>query len=307
MALNDGIGSYLATVKERDIDLLLMEEFHISPDFVIWFSQQVGVSGGQFDGAWHSVTDADGETDLLLLVTTGTDKVGILIENKIAAPEQALQAERYHRRAARSQNIGHFDRFVVCMCAPRVYLDALPESTLYEAKIAYEEISEWFSFNNDVRSQWRRTIMEEAIVQSRRGYKMVVNETVSTFYQEFWHYILNHHPELVMRRPTPKGNQSNWIIFQGADFPKGVKYYIKMDQNVIELGFNGGSVSGLREACGNVPDDVRIIQKGRVASLSIQIPPLDRTKPLSLQLKTITQIMEIAKRLSTYAKLPKPA
>ena len=32
MKPNDGFGSYLATVKERDIDSLLMEEFHISPE-----------------------------------------------------------------------------------------------------------------------------------------------------------------------------------------------------------------------------------------------------------------------------------
>lgn len=53
MIMRDGFGSYLATVQERDIDLLLMEEFHISADFVDWFCQQVGEVGGQFDGAWH--------------------------------------------------------------------------------------------------------------------------------------------------------------------------------------------------------------------------------------------------------------
>jgi len=302
MTHENGFGSYLAKVQERDIDLLLMEEFHISPDFVSWFCQHVGENGTQFDGAWHSVTNADGETDLLLRVTNETERLGILIENKISAPEQALQAERYHLRAARSQNDGHFERFVVCMCAPRVYLDALPESTLYEAKVAYEDIAAWFALKDDARSQWRRAIIEEAIVQSRRGYRMVVNETVSAFHQEFWNYIQTQHPNLVMRRPTPKGNKSNWIIFKGSDFPKNVKFHLKMDQQVIELGFAGVLVSDLRSAIPNLPQDIRTVQKGRVAALSISTPFLDQTQSLSVQQEALTTIMAAAARLYPFAK-----
>ncbi len=304
MTLENGFGSYLVTVQERDIDLLLMEEFHSSPDFVSWFSQQVGEGDGHLAGAWHSVTDADGETDLLLLVSTEKDRLGILIENKVAAPEQAFQAERYHLRAARLQNDGVYDRFVVCICAPRVYLEALPKSTLYEATIAYEDIAAWFSLKGDTRSQWRRTIMEEAIVHSRRGYRMVVNETVSNFYQEFWQHIQIYHPELIMRRPTPKGNQSSWIIFRGADFPKGVKYHLKMDQSVIELGFEGISVSNLREAFSDISKDIRTLQKGRVAVISIPVPFLDRTKSLSSQKDALLAIMDATARLLPFARLP---
>lgn len=136
-------GNYLANVQERDIDLLLMEEFHVSPVFVTWFCGQVGVSPGNFDGAWHSVTDADGETDLLLRVSDGKKRAGVLIENKIAAPEQGEQSARYHLRAARAQNEGHFDSFIVCMCAPRTYLASLPADTMYQARVAYEEIAGW--------------------------------------------------------------------------------------------------------------------------------------------------------------------
>ncbi|WP_429819356.1 hypothetical protein [Ensifer sp. B1-9] len=36
------IGRYLASVEERDVDLLLMEEFHISDDFASWFCGILG-------------------------------------------------------------------------------------------------------------------------------------------------------------------------------------------------------------------------------------------------------------------------
>ena len=36
-------GRYLASVTERDIDLLLLEEFHVSNDFVGWFCSELGL------------------------------------------------------------------------------------------------------------------------------------------------------------------------------------------------------------------------------------------------------------------------
>src|SRR4051812_20400751 len=103
-------GSYLVTVEERDIDLLLMEEFHVSEPFVRWFCKQVGLMEQlAFDGAWHSVSNTDGETDLLLRVRVGNRRIGVLIENKVAAPEQEKQDERYHRRGIRAQEEGKID------------------------------------------------------------------------------------------------------------------------------------------------------------------------------------------------------
>lgn len=74
-------------VQERDIDLLLLEERHASSDLARWWCEQLGLEDATFDGAWHNVFNADGETDLLLRVRVGDDRVGVLIENKVAAAE----------------------------------------------------------------------------------------------------------------------------------------------------------------------------------------------------------------------------
>jgi hypothetical protein len=70
---------------------------------------QVGLAEVTPAGVWHSVSDTDGESDLLLLVLRGGKRVGVFIENKIAAPEQDLQAERYHLRGIRSREQGKID------------------------------------------------------------------------------------------------------------------------------------------------------------------------------------------------------
>ena len=161
-------GRYLANVTERDIDLLLMEEFHISDDFVAWFCGELGLRDFSPDGAWHSLSDTDGESDLLLRVVKGRQRIGILIENKVGAPEQDLQAERYHLRGIRSREQGKLDDYVTVMCAPTCYLDALSPNSAYQHRVSYEQIAEWFSKQQGRRAAWRHQIMLEAIDQGRR-------------------------------------------------------------------------------------------------------------------------------------------
>lgn len=296
-------GSYLASVHERDIDLLLMEEFHVSADFARWFAEEAGVPNAEFDGAWHSVTDADGETDLLLRVRIGSVRTAILIENKVAAAEQDRQDERYHLRAVRAQNEGKFDSFVTAICAPQNYLEGLQSASLYQAKIAYEQIEDWFSQKSDARSVWRRRIIAEAIAQGRRGYTMIVNEAVSNFHQDFWHYLMRHHPRLLMRRPTPKGNKSNWILFKAIGFPPNVGFHIKMDQQCVELGFNGRSVEDILAVKPDWPEEIRLVQKGKTAALAISIPQLDRTRPLDEQGEALRLTMAAVEILVPFGRL----
>lgn len=294
-------GAYLASVHERDIDLLLMEEFHASPEFTAWFASEAGVPEAQFDGAWHSVTDADGETDLLLRVRSEAKRIAILIENKVCAGEQDRQDERYHLRAARAQGQGKCDSFVTCMCAPQAYLAGLPSSSLYDAKVAYEAICTWFAGIDDPRARWRQAVMEEAIAQGRRGYNMIVNESVSAFHMEFWRYLQRNHPRLLMRRPTAKGNKSNWILFNGVGFPKNVGFHLKLDQCVVELGFKNRLVEDLAAVQIEWRGEIFMVQKGGTAALSISVPHLDRNRGLETQREALKAVMAAVDILAPYA------
>jgi hypothetical protein len=51
--LSSGLGHYRVSVAERDVDLLLMEEFHASDAFVSWFCAKLGLLDVRGDGAWH--------------------------------------------------------------------------------------------------------------------------------------------------------------------------------------------------------------------------------------------------------------
>src|SRR6266446_6305035 len=95
--------NFIEAVAERDIDLLLLEEFHVSDEFRSWFVNQVlpdSLTNTSFEGAWHSVTQPRlGESDLLVIVAGSTGgRMALLIENKIDAPPQPEQGARYRER-----------------------------------------------------------------------------------------------------------------------------------------------------------------------------------------------------------------
>jgi len=300
-------GSYLATVQERDIDLLLMEEFHVSEAFVRFFCNRLGLHDASFEGAWHSVSNIDGETDLLLRARVGSQRFGVLIENKIAAAEQDEQDQRYHLRGVRSQQEGKFDCFVTCICAPQAYLDGLRGDSVYQHRVSYETIANWFGELEGPRHAWRLRIMQEAIRQGRRGYAMVVNVTNSQFFLAYWEYLRQRHPEIVMRKPTPKGSKSNWVILKGINFPKRVQVHHKIDQRVVELGFDGRSVSELLAVRSDWPMGIVPIQKGKTACLSINVPELTMNKTIAEQQEELEQVFVAVYRLLPYAQLFGPS
>jgi hypothetical protein len=296
-------GRYLASVAERDVDLLLMEEFHASDDFVAWSCNELGIQDIVAAGAWHSLSDTDGESDLLLRVLKNGRRIGILIENKISAPEQDLQAERYHLRGIKSREQGKLDDYITVICAPDRYLDALSPATVYQNRVSYERIAGWFSSQSGRRAEWRHHIMLEAVEQGRRGYTMAVNATNTAFHHAYWEHIQERHPRIHMARPKGRGSKSSWIILKGFDFPKGVNMHHKLDQRVVELGFAGRHLEDVLSVKSEWPDDIVPVQKGGTASLAIRVPPVDMTLGFAAQLPAIEEALSAAYRLMPYASL----
>jgi hypothetical protein len=299
-------GRYLATIAERDIDLLLMEEFHVCDDFVAWFCSEIGLDAVTPAGAWHSVSDTDGETDLLLEVVKDLRRIGILIENKIGAPEQDLQAERYHLRGIRSREEGKLDDYVTVMCAPQCYLSGLNPDSAYQHRFPYERIAEWFRRREGRRAAWRCGIMLEAIDQGRRGYTKIVNAITTAFHRSYWEHLRQRHPCIQMVDPDTRGSYSNWIIMSGLDFPKGVQIHHKFGQQVIELGFSNRRIEeilAIKAKTTDWPADIEVVQKGKTASLAIHVPPIDMKLGVEAQITAIEEALRAAYRLMPYASL----
>lgn len=83
---------FVASVAERDIDFLILEELSVSIEFQEWLSSRIfneAIYKTEI-GAWHSVSEAGlGESDLVFIFSGKDDqRNAILIENKVDAPPQ---------------------------------------------------------------------------------------------------------------------------------------------------------------------------------------------------------------------------
>jgi hypothetical protein len=293
----------LYVVQERDIDLLLLEELQSNASFVEWFVQQVGLQNPTFDNAWYSVSSADGESDLLLRVHVGRERVGVLIEDKIAASEQPDQDGRYHSRGLKGIKDGWFDRYLTCICAPQEYLAGLSPDSKYDYRIKYEAMADWFSQQQDPRSKWRSGVIREAITQGRKGYVKQVNPAVSAFHMAYYERLQGTQPILQMARPTPKGSGGTWIILWVAGWPKTIHLNHKLSRGSVELSFERNTRDQLVALGVSWPNNVVPITTGKYGSLASAVPVIDVKKPFETQLVAVEKAFAAMQALVPFAQM----
>lgn len=256
----------LAVVRERDVDLLVVEEAHSSRSF------QEFLFGRLFDGlpgcAWHpgaevsvrhsvsgfdeGVTSADrgdellvrrGETDIEISfrIPSGGDG-GLttciaLLENKIDARFTDLQPERYASRARVVAASGHADEVRTGLLAPDSYLGAVPPG-VFDVHISYEVLSAYFEEaarragpELSARLAYRSEVLRHASSRARRTGATVVHPTVSDFRRAYYERVTELYPDIGMRAPKSSGQWAGdaWIEFYDAlkGIPTRVKGEIK--------------------------------------------------------------------------------
>lgn len=183
---------FIASVAERDIDLLLLEELSVSERFRQWFSHRASVNAEYQSkgGVWHSVVDASlGESDLIFVyASTSGQRVAILIENKIDASPQPDQGRRYKHRGEKGITGGYWERFFTCVIAPERYLQSARHNQVYDVEISYENVVAYFSESgpDSERRAYKAMIMREAIEQNRRGYQPEYSPAMTKFVEDYY-------------------------------------------------------------------------------------------------------------------------
>ncbi|MGB7300326.1 MAG: PD-(D/E)XK nuclease family protein, partial [Burkholderiaceae bacterium] len=194
----------LPGVCERDVDLLLLEEFVASPTFCAHFlSQTLGATAGRLVDARRSVVTGNGESDLELVFESGEEALKVLIENKVDAPFMANQPERYAERANQYRDSGEYCEVATVIIAPMAYFGDEANAFGFDAYITYEAIAAWFKESDaSPRCQYKLAILDQAISRSRSGWTAVPNSEVSAFWQSYWQLTTQIAPQLNM--PVPK-------------------------------------------------------------------------------------------------------
>ncbi len=279
---------FVASIAERDIDLLVMEELSVSNEFREWFSSRVfGEPIYQSTiGTWHSVTDAQlGESDLVFLFEAiDGPRTAVLIENKIDAPPQPQQGERYRLRGEKGLKEGYWEIFKTCVIAPSKYLTSSKHSESYDIEVSYEEILAYFQSRSprDERFPYKARVLLEGIEQNRRGYQPEHNKEMTKFISDYFVFASGENANLGMQEAKPRPAGSTWVMFYPKSLPKETNLIHQLTAGLVKVFFNGKAESfdALQAKYNSIlPDNASIDVAGKSVAISMEVPKVD---PLSV-------------------------
>ena len=161
------------TTLERDIDLLILEEFISDTSFAEIFLDAVNIKGEySILQAIHSKRDADyGESDIVFILDISGRRYALHIEDKIDAMAMPNQSGRYHKRAEKDKAAGEYDDYSVLIVAPKQYLEANKEAHKYDYHVTYEQLRDFFGSRKDMRSKYKLALINRAIEKQKSGYQ----------------------------------------------------------------------------------------------------------------------------------------
>lgn len=302
MSINKKDKLIFESVRERDIDILFIEEWNTNIKFAIWFIKTIF---GEADfitepKGYHSVSaDNLGETDIYLEYVQNREKRIILVENKIDAIAQDKQGSRYKKRA---ENLMEEESasVSVCMIAPKRYIDNDKEAKEYEYHVSYEDIKEWYEKQNDIRSKYRSYILQLAINQERRGYKGKEDKVVTKFWHDYWEMLSNIVPDAYMKEPVIIPEGSDWpnIFFEWM--PKNYVIKHKLSIGAIDLETRLGKNKADVLKSKTEYKELKTIQTGKSVSFRISVPKIDRHLSIYDQIERIKDSFEAIKKMNFF-------
>ncbi len=294
----------LEAVRERDIDILLVEEFTVNEEFARWFTGLVFDDDAEFSFtlvARRSIHAAGlGETDILLIFeATNLERRAILLENKIDAPPQPAQAERYQQRGERGRSDGEWSAFQTCIIAPSRYITNRTGTDGYDSRITYEQLRDWFrnSTEDDARANFRAEMIQQGIDQNRRGYSPIYDPAATDFWHSYWEYAIQRNPELEMASPGRRPAGSHWMQFRPVSLPRGVVIQHKTGHGRVDLELRGMADHAQEFAAryaDRLPSDYRIVRASKSLAIRCDVPLIDHQQSFTSQVTQVSKALAAA-------------
>ncbi len=222
----------LTHATERDIDLLLVEEFAASANFSSWFLEQLGLSveGMGAVSVFHSTRRMHNrrEIDISVDVSTDAGRVLLLVENKLDTDEQPDQAKSYREEA--DLRASEYQRVITVLVCPEHYIASHHRfAQVFDRVVTYEAVCQHFNNRTQTapdeigaRCLHRASLIEQAIAKSRRGYVQVVHPGKRAFSDHYFALLKELESPLIPGPSMKKdsGAESVTMIFAPKTLPK---------------------------------------------------------------------------------------
>jgi hypothetical protein len=298
----------LSGVSERDIDFVLLEELFASSDFAQWFLSRLGIAAtSSVVTIAHSVSTSTGESDIELTLQLDGQTHIVLIENKIDAILQPLQAERYRERAERYVRDGQCAYCHTALVAPKVYVGKDPQSLGFDSVVTYEAIRKWLRARRSQgrRAKFKSILIERALHRGSAGWRLVPDETATEFWRRYWELTKVLAPELRMPRPGIKPATSAFIYFRPIALPKDVRLVHKMPYGNVDLQFAGMAkeIKALQNRYAPLLEPgMEIVPASKSAAVRIAVPEIDLASPFPASEQAVREGIWAARLLLLWFK-----
>ncbi len=288
------------TTLERDIDLLILEEFISNPEFASIFLKAVGISDAYTIGtAIHSKMDAElGESDIVFVLNINGKRHALHIEDKIDAIAMQNQSGRYHDRAKKDIAQGEYDEYSVLIVAPEKYLEANKEAHKYTHNVKYEQLRDYFSTKADIRSKYKLALIERAITDQKNGYQYEANPGMVEFCKKMNDYHKEKYPGL------PAGSIAWWRYYPTV--MDDVTIVFKANKGYCDLQFGHTTKEDLfPRVCEFLTERMNVVPAGKSASVRIEVKPIwyenkfeDKIAEVDEALEAIYELFMLSKKIA---------
>ena len=287
----------LDTAMERDIDLLILEEFAVSPQFAKIFLSAANISASYtIKSIIHSKTDANlGESDIVIVLDIEGARHALHIEDKIDALAMPRQHDRYELRAQKDISTGEYDSYSVIIVAPEKYLSVNQEAKKYAHQVKYEQMRDYFASQKDARSLYKLALIDRAIIDQKNGYQYEANPSMVQFCKAMADYQKEKYPGL------PQGSVAWW---PGYDtMLEGVQIVFKADKGFCDLQFSHCKKQELFARVKNhLSDRMLVEQTGKSASVRIVVTPVEFGKRFGDHIQAVDEALEALQELYNLSK-----
>lgn len=314
----------LRDVRERDMDMLIMEMFICSESFrnVFIDSTKEGSklrlirdNGYTVEQTYHSLTTHDGESDMVFVLNSNGVRHAIFVEDKVNAVTMDEQSDRYIKRANDKQmqdELGYSDdNYSIFLAAPDKYKKAheRDKNAQYEYSVSYEDLRDCLRKESDERSLFKVAMIEAAIAK-HEAYAKIINDQVTAFWSQF--SIECEKEQLkVLNADQARGSSALFINFELPEIEdKRIQLIYKARHGNIDLQFQGygDKRERLRAILRNhLNDEIKIERAEKSAVVRIHndgwkisplIPPNEYQNSFSQIMQNVKKLAEIARTIN---------
>lgn len=289
----------LDTTLERDIDLLIMEEFVADTSFAKIFLDAVGVCASYtIDQAIHSKIDpALGESDIVFILNIAGKRHALHIEDKIDAIAMPRQHDRYDLRAQKDIDAGQYDSYSVVIVAPEKYLSNNKEAQKYSNRVTYEQMREYFLSKSNLRSKYKIALIDRAICEQKNGYQYEANPGVVSFCTAMAAYQKENYPSL------PAGTTAWWPGY--PTLLNNAVMVFKANKGFCDLQFGHTLAQDLYVRVKDyLSERMHVVQAGKSASVRITVTPIwledrfeEKLAEVDEAFVALTELYDLSKKL----------